>query len=35
VEVLDGAGLQAMGTPIPRIVVKRGAVVEGAPLPLG
>ena len=35
VDVLDGAGLEAMGTPIPRIVVKRGAVVEGAPLPLG
>jgi cyanophycinase-like exopeptidase len=34
VDVRDGARLQAVGTPIPRIVVKRGAVVEGAPLPL-
>jgi hypothetical protein len=35
VDVIDGAPLEAIGAPIPRIVVKGGAVVEGAPLALG
>jgi cyanophycinase-like exopeptidase len=29
-----GVDVKAMGTPIPRIVVRRGKVVEGKPLPL-
>ena len=32
VDVRDGAAPEAVGTPIPRFVVKRGAVVEGPPL---
>lgn len=32
IDVRDGAGIRAMGTPIPTLVVRRGAVVEGRPL---
>lgn len=34
-DVRNGATMEAHGTPIPRIVVRRGAVVEGAPLAMG
>ena len=34
IDVRNGAGLEAIGTPIPRLVVQRGAVAMGRPLPL-